>query len=81
MRPLATWPPLPINSGMNVAGSSLAQFHSWGTLLHGIVRPKQLNPENSSQTDAEDSFYGDSKFYLVKKINYTQYLLGSAELG
>lgn len=59
------------------AGSCLSPFYPPGTLLHGMVRPKQLNPENSSKINPGVSFYGDSKFYLVSKINYMQYLLGS----
>lgn len=59
------------------AGSCLFPFYPLGTLLCGRVRPKQLNLENSSKINPGVSFYGDSKFYLVSKINYTQYLLGS----
>lgn len=60
-----------IQRRIDVAGSSLSLFYLLGTLLHGMVRPKQLNLENSSKINPGVSFYGDFKFYLVSKINYT----------
>lgn len=70
---LVTWPP---QSKYRKESMLLAAPCPLGTLLHGMVRPKQPNLENSSKIKPGVSFYGDFKFYIVSKINYTQYLLG-----